>query len=113
MVKTAAVCLAHVKEENTKKNEGVDSEDHDGIKCVMEEFMVHLARVLKDAQKEEKHWYHCSSLDHFICDCPLVKASRMNSHLNHKEGMTPKKGAEGPQMKVTTPTTPLDGVPKT
>ena len=74
--------------------------------------MVHLARAMKDTQKEEKHCYHCSSLDHFICDGPLVKASRMNSHLNHKEGMAPMKGAQAPQVKVTMPTMPPEGAPK-
>ena len=70
----ATVCLAHVEEENAKKDEEVDSEDPDGIKGVMEEFMVHLVRAVKDAQKEEKCCYYCSSLDHFIRDCPFVKA---------------------------------------
>ena len=70
MVKMATVHLAHVEEESAKKDEGVDSEDTDGIEGVMEEFMVHLARAMKDVQKEEKYCYHCSSLDHFIHDCP-------------------------------------------
>ena len=112
MVKMATVCLAHVEEESAKKDQGVDSEDPDSIKGVMEEFMVCLARAMKDAQKEEKHCYHCSNLDHFIRDCPLVKASRMNSHLNHKEGMAPKKGTWAPQMKVTMPMMPLERAPK-
>ena len=73
--------------------------------------MVHLVRAVKDTQKEEIHCYHCSSLDHFICDCPLVKALRMNPHLNHKEGTAPKKGAQAPQMKVTTPMMPPEGTP--
>ena len=107
-----AVYLAHLEEESTKKDEGVDSEDPNGIEGVMEEFMVCLARAMKDAQKEEKCCYQCTSLDHFIQDCPLVKASRMNSHLNHKERMVPKKGAQAPQMKVTMPMTPPEGVPK-
>ena len=106
------VHLAHLEEESVKKDEAVDSEDPNGIKGVMEEFMVHLVRAIKDAQKEEKCCYHCSSLDHFICDCPLVKASRTNSHLNGKEGVAPKKGAWAPQMKATTPMMPLEGVPK-
>ena len=112
MVKMPAVCLAHMEEESHKKDEVVDSEDSDGIEGVMEEFMVHLARAVKDAQKEERCCYHCSSLDHFICDCPLVKASRTNPQLNHKEGTEPKKGAWSPQMKVTMPTVLSEGVPK-
>ena len=93
VVKMATLCLAHVEEESTKRDEGVDSEDPDGIKGVTEEFMVCLARAMKDTQKEEKCCYHCSSLDHIIHDCPLVKASRTNSHLSHKEGKAPKKRA--------------------
>ena len=107
VVKMPAVCLAHLEEDSAEKDEGVDSEDPDGIEGVMEEFMVCLVRAMKDAQNEEKHCYHCSSLDHFIADCPLVQASRMDSHLNHKEGMAPKKGAQACQMKVTMTTLPL------
>ena len=65
--------------------------------------MVCLERAMKDAQKKEKCCYHCSSLDHFIHDCPLVKALRTNSHLNHKKGMAVKKGAQAPQTKVIMP----------
>ena len=65
-VKTATVCLAHVEEESAKKDEGGDSEDPDSIKGIMEEFMVCLARAVKDTQKEEKCYYYCSSFDHFI-----------------------------------------------
>ena len=111
MVKMAPVCWVHVEEESIKKN-GVDSEDPDSIEGVTEEFMVHLVRAMKDAQKEEKHCYHCSRLDHFIHDCLLVKVLRMISHLNHEEGMAPKKGAWAPQTKVTTPMMPLEGAPK-
>ena len=50
-VKMPAVCLAHLEEESAKKDEGVDSEDPDGIKGVMEEFMVHLAKAVKDERE--------------------------------------------------------------
>ena len=99
MVKMPTVCLAHLEEESAEKDEVADSEDPDGIKGVMEEFMVCLVRAVKDAQKEEKCCYHCSSLDQFSHDCPLVQALTTNSHLNHQEGMVPKKGAWAPQMK--------------
>ena len=69
-------------------------------------------RAVKDAQEEEKWCYHCSSLEHFIHECRLVKASRTNSHLNQKEGTVPKKGAWTPQGKVATPQVPQDGMPK-
>ena len=51
-------------------------EDPDSINRVTEEFMVNLARAMKDAQVEEKCCYHCSSPEHFIHDCLLVRASR-------------------------------------
>ena len=111
-VKTPAVHLAHLDKESAKKDEEVDSEDPDSVKGVMEEFMVCLVRAMKDAQKEEKHCHHCSSLDHFICDCPLVKPLKMDSHLNHEEGMALKKGAQTPQMKVSMPMMSLEGAPK-
>ena len=87
------MCLAHLEEESAEGDKEVESEDPDGIDGVTEEFMVHLARAMKDAQVEEKCCYHCSSLEHFICDCPLVRSSRVNMQLNHKEGTAPKKGA--------------------
>ena len=62
----ATVHLVHVEEESAKEDEGVYSEDPDSIEGVTEEFMVCLVRAAKDAQKEEKCCYHCSSLDHFI-----------------------------------------------
>ena len=104
-VKTPAVHLAHLEEEST-------SEDPNGIDGVTEEFMVHLARAVKDAQMEEKCCYHCSSLEDFIHDCPLVKALGANLHLNCKEGTAPKKGAQAPQTKVATPKAPQEGAPK-
>ena len=67
------VHLAHLEEESAKKDKEVESKDPDGLNGVMEEFTVCLARAIKDAQVEEKHCYHCSSLEHFICNCPLVK----------------------------------------
>ena len=49
MVKMPTVHLAHLEEESAEKDEVVDSEDPDGIKGVTQEFMVHLARAVKDA----------------------------------------------------------------
>ena len=91
-LKTPVVCLVHLQEESAKKDEEVESEDPDGLNGVMKEFMVHLAWAVEDTQMEEKHCYHCSSLEHFICDCPLVKAFGVKMHLNCKEGTVPKKG---------------------
>ena len=111
-VKMPTVHFVYLEEESARKDKGVDSEDPDGIAGIMEEFMVCLVKAMKDTQKEEEHCYHCSSLDHFIHDCPLVKASRTDSYLNHKEGMAPKKGVQIPQMKATMLMMPPEGAPK-
>ena len=110
--RTPPVWVAHFEEESTDKEEDTESGDPDGIKGITVDFIVHLARAVKDAQQEEKCCYHCSSPKHFIHDCPLVKASRMDPHLNWVEGMAPKKGAQVPQGKVTMPKVPQDGLPK-
>ena len=67
-----------------------------GIKGVTEEFMVQLARAVKDAQMDEKCCYHCSSPAHFSCNCPLMKAARDKKQLNGKEVMVMMKGAWTP-----------------
>ena len=76
------------------------------------QFMVCLAQAMKDAQVQEKPYYHCSSPEHFIHDCPLVRASKENMQLNCKEGMASRKGAQTPQMKMTMPKKPQEEVPK-
>ena len=110
--KTAAMHLVHLEEESAKRDKEVESEDPDSIEGVTEEFMVHLARAVKDAQVEEKCCYHCSSPEHFICNCLLVRALRDNTQLNCKEGMASRKGAQTPQMKVTMPKNPQEEVSK-
>ena len=97
--KKPAVHLAHLEEEDASGNEGV-----------IEEFMVCLARAVKDAQADEKHCYHCSSPEHFIHNFPLIKTLREKRQLNGKEGTALKKGAwtppttanasESPQMEA-------------
>ena len=71
--KRAAMCLAHLEEESAKRDKEVESKGPDSIDGVMEEFMVHLVRAMKDAQVDEENCYHCSSLEHFICDCLLER----------------------------------------
>ena len=110
--KMVAVHLAHLEEESAKRDKEVESKDPDSIEGVMEEFMVCLARAMKVTQVEEKCCYHCSSPEHFICNCPLVRALRENMQLNCKEGTASKKGARAPQMKMTTPKNPKEEVPK-
>ena len=110
--KTPAVWLAHLEEEAPDDEEGTDSEDPDGLDAMTEVFMLCLARAVKDVQQDKKCCYHCSSPDHFIRDCPLVKLARREPNLNHKEGMVPEKGAKTPLGKATLPKAPQDRVLK-
>ena len=110
--KMVAVCLVHLEEESPKRGEEEEMKDPDGINRVTEEFMVCLAWAMKDAQVEKKHCYHCSSPKHFICNCPLVRASRENTQLNCKEGTASRKGVWTPQMKITAPKNPQKEVSK-
>ena len=109
--KTPAARVVHLEEEGSDKG-GIESEDPDGIEGVTEEFIVCLARAVKEAQQDEKCCYHCSSPDHFICECPLVKASRTATHLNQKEGMAPEKGAQTPLVMAAKSKVPQEGTPK-
>ena len=88
--------LAHLEEEDARDDEDQDSDDPGGIKGAKERFMVCLPRAVKDAQVNEKCCYHCSGTEHFICNCPLVKALRERKQLNSKEGMALMKGAQTP-----------------
>ena len=112
VTKSTAMCLVHLEEESAKRDEEVEIEEPDGIDGVTEEFMVHLAQAMKDDQVEEKCCYHCSGPEHFICNCPLVRASRENTQLNCKEGTASRKGAWTPQVKITMPKKPQEEVPK-
>ena len=86
--------MTHLEEEDAGDEEDQESGDPGGIEGVTEEFMVSLARTVKDAQADEKHCYHCSSLEHFIHNCLLVKTSREKKQLNRKEGTASMKGAQ-------------------
>ena len=94
--KKPAIHLAQLEEKDANDGEDPESDYPDGIKGVTEEFMVWLARAVKDAQMDEKHCYHCSSPEHFICNCPLMKTTRDKKQLNGKEGTVMMKGAQTP-----------------
>ena len=74
--KKPAICLAQLEEEDANEGEDLESNDPNGIEKVTEEFMVWLARAVKDAQMDERCCYHCSSSEHFIHNCPLKKTAR-------------------------------------
>ena len=95
-IKTPMVQVAHLEQDNTGKEESAKSDDPNGIEGMTEEFIVHLAQTVKEAQQDEKYCYHCSRPEHFICECPLVKACRTATHLNQKERTALEKGAQTP-----------------
>ena len=110
--KAPAVHLAHLEEKGARRDKDEGSNDSDGIDGVTEEFMVHLARAVKDAQTEEKCCYHCSSPEHFIRNCLLMKTLREKLQLNGKEGTALKKGAQTPPTTATMPKNLQTEVPK-
>ena len=85
--KKPAIHLAQLEEEDANGGEDPESDDPGGIEGVTEEFMVQLAGVVTDAQADKKCCYHCSSPEHFICNCLLMKTARDKKLLNGKEGM--------------------------
>ena len=103
---TLSVWMVHLEEKITNEEEDINGEDPDGIKGMMEEFIVCLAKAVKDAQQMEKHCYHCDSPDHFICNCPQLAGMKADVPLNQKEGMVLRKGSQAPQGKVATPKVP-------
>ena len=94
--KKPTICLAQLEEEDTNEGKDQGSDDPDGIEGVTKEFMVRLARAVKDAQAGEKRCYHCNSLEHFICNYPLMKTARDKKQLNGKERMVMVKGVQTP-----------------
>ena len=82
--KKPIIHLAQLEEGDADDSEDPESDDPGGIEGVMEEFMIQLARAVKDAQTDEKHFYHCSSPEHFICNCLLIKTTRDKKQLNEK-----------------------------
>ena len=55
--------------------------------------MVQLARVVKDAQMDEKCCYHCSSPEHFICSCLLMKSARDKKTVKWEGGDSNDEGS--------------------
>ena len=100
--KKPTIWLVQLKEEDTDDGENPESDDPDGIEGVTEEFVVQLARAVKDAQTDEKCCYHCSSPEHFICNFLLMKTARDKKQLNGKEGMAMMKGAQTPPTMTST-----------
>ena len=104
--KTPAIHLTQLEEEGADDREDLDSNNPDGIEGVTDEFMVQLARAVKDARTDEKCCYHCSSPEHFIHNCLLMKTARDKKQLNGKEGMAMVKGAQTPLKSANTTKSP-------
>ena len=96
-----------LEKEDADDGEDPESDDPDGIEGVMEEFMAWLVRAVKDTQMDEKHCYHCSSPEHFIHNCPLMKTTRDKKQLNGKEGTAMMKGAWTPPTTTSTIKSPM------
>ena len=94
--------LVQLEEEDANEGEDPQSNDPNGIKGVTEEFMIWLARAVKDTQTDERCCYHCSSSEHFIRNCPLMKTARDKKQLNGKERMVMTKGAQTPPKAMNT-----------
>ena len=93
--KKPSIRLAQL-EEDANNSEEPESNNPNGIEGVTKEFMVQLARAVKDTQMDEWCCYHCSSPEHFIHNCPLMKTARDKTQLNGKEGTVTTKGAQTP-----------------
>ena len=100
--KKPAIWLAQLDEEDADNGEDPESHDPDEIKGVTENFIVWLARAVKDAEMDEKRCYHCSSPEHFIHNCLLMKAARDKKQLNGKEGTMTMEGAWTPPKATST-----------
>ena len=97
---TPSTQMVHLEEKSANGEKGINGEDPDGIKGMTEEFIVCLARSVKDAQQMKKHCYHCGSPDHFIHDCPQLAETKADVPLNKSDGMVPRKGGWAPQGKM-------------
>ena len=105
-MKKPAMHLTQLEEEGTDDGKDPESDNPDGIDGVTKEFMVRLARAVKDAQVDEKCCYHCNSPEHFIRNCLLMKATRDKKQLNGKEGTAMVKGAWTPPKPANTTMNP-------
>ena len=94
--KKPAIHLAQLEEEGTEDGKDLESDDPDGIDGVNEEFMVWLARAVKDAQMDKKHCYHCSSPEHFIRNCPLIKDHQRQEGVKWEGGDSNGEGSPDP-----------------
>ena len=101
--------LAHLEEEDARSDKDKESDVPGRIKGVTKEFIVHLARAIKDAQMEEKCCYRCSSPEHFTHNCLLIKTLRENKQLNGQGGDGDEEGSPDPSNNSQCVKEPPDG----
>ena len=94
--KKPTVHLAQLEEEDADNGEDPESDGPGGIKGVTEEFMIQLARVVKDTQTDEKCCYHCSSPEHFIHNCLIMKTVRDKETVKWEGGDGNDEGTQAP-----------------
>ena len=112
LLKKPAVHLAHLEEEDASDDKDPESDDPHRIEGVTKEFMVNLARAVKETQADERHCYHCNNLEHFIHNCLPVKTSRDKKQLNEKEGMALMKGVWTPPTMISAMKSPQTEAPQ-
>ena len=76
-----------------------ESEDPDGIKGITEEFIVCLARAVKDAQQEKIHCYYCRVLAALYLQLPIGEVVPNRLTFKPKGGDGTKEGSPGPSRK--------------
>ena len=109
---TCSMLMAHLEEKSANEEKGINGEDPNGIKGMTEEFIVCLARAVKDTQLMEKHCYHCDSPDHFIWNCPWLAETKADAPLKPEGGMVLSKGGQAPQGKMAMLKVPQFGISK-
>ena len=65
--------LANLEQEGARKDKDEGSNDPNRINGVIEEFMVHLARAIKDAKQRRSAAITVVAQNIFTCNCPLMK----------------------------------------
>ena len=96
LLKKPPVHLAHLEAEDASNDEDPESDDPSRFEGVTEEFMVHLAMAVKDAQADEKHCYHCSSLGTFHLQLPTCKDFQRKETVKQEGGDGINKGSLDP-----------------
>ena len=88
-----------MEEESADKEEGTESEDPDGIEGITKEFIVHLARAVKDAQQEKKMLLPLQQPRALYLRLPVGEGIQRRLTFKLKGGDSAKEGSPGPSRK--------------